>query len=119
MLGTDLLADPDLSREAGFGFCSVKSLDPSSPDGGISLLYIMESIITNYCTTQMVKYQNSFKYMPLVSLDQASIDGSYSQSQQTSSSSSSSSPSCAEVRTRSDKPSSKPKNGTRFSPINT
>ena len=75
---------------------SVKSLDPSSPDGGISLLYIMESIITNYCTTQMVKYQNSFKYMPLVSLDQASIDGSYSQSQQTSSSSSSSAPSTAD-----------------------
>ena len=25
MLGTDLLADPDLSREAGFGFCSVRS----------------------------------------------------------------------------------------------
>ena len=80
---------------------SANSLDPSSPDGGISLLYIMDSVISTYYTRQMNKYHSSSKNMPIRSLDQLTMDGTYSQSQQTTSLtlSSSSGPSTAESGT--------------------
>lgn len=65
---------------------SENSLDPSSPDGGISLLYIMDSVISTYYTSQMKKYHSSFKNMPVRSLDQLTLE---EQSQQTATLSSS------------------------------
>ena len=62
----DLLADPDLSREAGFGFCSVKTclVSLGRCEIGISLLEEIEAFVTNSCSLSTGEVPKILTNMP-------------------------------------------------------